>query len=67
MYKRQEVSRDGENFLLFNEYNGFIAEKGKAAWAEVDLRAVKSQFFRLTPQYQGWGNQWGEVEFWEIN
>lgn len=67
MELKVEVSRDGENFLLFNEYNGFIAEKGKAAWAEVDLRAVKSQFFRLTPQYQGWGNQWGEVEFWEIN
>ena len=45
----------------------FVAEKGKAAWAEVDLRAVKAQYFRITPNYQGWGNQWGEVEFWEIN
>tara|TARA_B100001093_G_C26654305_1_gene938944 strand:+ start:177 stop:716 length:540 start_codon:yes stop_codon:yes gene_type:complete len=61
-----EISRDGENFMMFNEYEGFVAEKGKAAWAQVDLRAVKAQYFRLTPQYQGWGNQWGEVEFWEI-
>lgn len=67
MELKVEVSRDGENFMLFNEYKGFVAEKGKAAWAEVDLRAVKAQFFRITPKYQGWGNQWGEVEFWEIN
>jgi hypothetical protein len=66
MELKVEVSRDGENFILFNEYEGFVAEKGKAVWAEVDLRAVKAQYFRLTPQYQGWGNQWGEVEFWEI-
>jgi hypothetical protein len=31
------------------------------------LRAVKAQYFRITPKYQGWGNQWGEVEFWEIS
>jgi hypothetical protein len=53
--------------MLFNEYEGFVAEKGKSAWAEVDLRAVKAQYFRIAPKYQGWGNQWGEVEFWEIS
>lgn len=67
MELKVEVSSDGENFILFNEYKGFVAEKGKAVWAEVDLRAVKAQHFRITPKYQGWGNQWGEVEFWEIN
>ena len=67
MEVKVEVSRDGMNFMLFNEYEGFVAEKGKAAWAEVNLRAVKAQYFRITPKYQGWGNQWGEVEFWEIN
>ena len=67
MEVKVEVSRDGKNFMLFNEYEGFVAEKGKAAWAEVNLRAVKAQYFRITPKYQGWGNQWGEVEFWEIN
>ncbi len=66
MEVKVEVSRDGENYMLFNEYEGFVAEKGKAAWAEVDLRVVKAQYFRITPKYQGWGNQWGEVEFWEI-
>ena len=30
--------------MLFNEYKGFVAEKEKAAWAEVDLRAVKNSF-----------------------
>ena len=34
--------------------------------AEIDLRAVKARYFRLSPQYQGWGHLWGEVEFWEI-
>lgn len=66
MEVKVEISRDGENFMLFNEYEGFVAEKGKAAWAQVDLKAVKAQYFRITPKYQGWGNQWGEVEFWEI-
>ena len=61
-----EVSRDGERFLDFNEYDGFVAEKGKGAWAEIDLRAVKARYFRLSPKFQGWGHLWGEVEFWEI-
>ena len=61
-----EVSRDGERFLDFNEYEGFVAERGKGAWAEIDLRAVKARYFRLSPKYQGWGHLWGEVEFWEI-
>ena len=67
MEVKVEVSRDGEKYMLFNEYEGFVAEKGKSAWAEVDLRAVKAQYFRIAPKYQGWGNQWGEVEFWEIS
>ena len=61
-----EVSRDGERFLDFNEYEGFVAERGKGAWAEIDLRAVKARYFRLSPKFQGWGHLWGEVEFWEI-
>ncbi len=60
-----EVSRDGVNFVHFNTYAGFVAARGKGAWAEMDLRAVKARFFRLTPKFQGWGNLWGEVEFWE--
>jgi len=27
---------------------------------------VRGRYFRLSPQFQGWGHQWGEVEFWEI-
>ncbi|MBO93549.1 MAG: hypothetical protein CMI32_01450 [Opitutales bacterium] len=61
-----EVSRDGVNYVHFNTYAGFAAARGKGAWAEMDLRAVKARFFRLTPRFQGWGNLWGEVEFWEI-
>ena len=61
-----EVSRDGVNYVDFNEYAGFTAERGKGTWAEMDLREVKARYFRLTPSYQGWGVIWGEVEFWEI-
>ena len=61
-----EVSRDGERFVDFNEYEGFVADRGKGAWAEIDLRAVKARYFRLSPKFQGWGHLWGEVEFWEI-
>ena len=61
-----EVSRDGEQFLDFNEYDGFVTEKGKGAWAEIDLRAVNARYFRISPKFQGWGHLWGEVEFWEI-
>lgn len=62
-----EVSRDGKQFVAFNEYEGFVTEKGKGAWAEVDLRAVNARYFRLSPRFQGWGHLWGEVEFWEIS
>ena len=61
-----EVSRDGESFVDFNEYEGFVADRGKGAWAEIDLRAVKARYFRLSPKFQGGGHLWGEVEFWEI-
>jgi hypothetical protein len=61
-----EVSNDGKQFLDFNEYDGFITEKGKGVWAELDLRAVNARYFRISPQFQGWGHLWGEVEFWEI-
>lgn len=61
-----EVSRDGDQFVQFNEYDGFITEKGKGAWAEMDLRAVNARYFRISPRFQGWGHLWGEVEFWEI-
>ena len=63
---RVEVSRDGGNYLEFNEYVDFKTEKGKGAWAEIDLRSVKARFFRLSPKFQGWGHLWGEVEFWEV-
>lgn len=63
---RVEVSRDGENYLEFNEYVDFKTEKGRGAWAEIDLRSVKARFFRLSPKFQGWGHLWGEVEFWEV-
>ena len=60
-----EVSLDNQKFLTFNEYNGFVSEKSKGVWAEIDLKAIKARYFRITRSMTV-GNQWGEVEFWEI-
>ena len=66
MEVKVEVSKDGQNYLEFNEYEGFQTEKGKGAWAEIDLISVNARYFRLSPKFQGWGHLWGEVEFWEV-
>jgi hypothetical protein len=61
-----EVSVDGKRFLPFNEYGEIISVREKGVWVEMDLKAVKGRYFRLSPQFQGWGHQWGEIEFWEL-
>lgn len=61
-----EVSLDGKRFLPFNEYGEIISVREKGVWVEMDLKAVKGRYFRLSPQFQGWGHQWGEIEFWEL-
>ena len=66
MEVKVEVSNDGKNFVEFNEYVDFSSDREKGVWAEMDLRAVRARYFRLSPKYRGWGNQWGEVEFWEL-
>jgi len=61
-----EVSLDGNHFQPFNEYGEILTVREKGTWAELDLLAVKARYFRLSPHFQGWGHQWGEVEFWEL-
>ena len=61
-----EVSLDGEKYLPFNEYGEIISVRERGAWVEMDLQSVRARYFRLTPKYQGWGHQWGEIEFWEL-
>ena len=60
------VGLDGSSFQLFNEYGGIVAVTERGTWVEMDLQSVRGRYFRLSPQFQGWGHQWGEVEFWEI-
>jgi len=62
-----EVSLDGQKFLPFNEYGEIISLRERGRWVEMNLKAVRARYFRLTPQYQGWGHQWGEVELWELS
>jgi hypothetical protein len=61
-----EVSMDGDRFLPFNRYGEIVSVREKGIWVEMDLRAVEARYFRLSPEFQGWGHQWGEVEFWEL-
>lgn len=64
---RVEVSLGGETFHTFNEYGEIISVRERGSWVEMDLGAVKARFFRLTPDFQGWGHQWGEIELWELS
>ncbi|MDB3957957.1 discoidin domain-containing protein [Opitutales bacterium] len=61
------VGLDGENFFPFNEYGEIVTLQEKGTWVEMDLRAVRARYFKISPKFQGWGHQWGEVEFWEIS
>ena len=61
-----EVSLDGESYLPFNEYGEITSLRERGTWVEMDLKSIRARYFRLTPKYQGWGHQWGEVEFWEL-
>lgn len=62
-----EVSLNGEDYSLFNRYGNIISSRERGTWVEMDLRSVRARYFRLTPRFQGWGHQWGEVEFWELS
>lgn len=61
-----EVSADGKDFHLFNEYSDIITPVETGTWVELNLKAVRARYFQLKPHFQGWGHQWGEVEFWEL-
>ena len=61
------VSMDGNKFYPFNEYGGIVTLLEKGTWVEMNLQAVKGRYFQLRPHFQGWGHQWGEVEFWELS
>jgi len=62
-----EASLNGEDYSLFNRYGNIISLRERGTWVEMDLRSVRARYFRLTPRFQGWGHQWGEVEFWELS
>lgn len=61
------VSLNGNSYYPFNEFGEIVTLREKGTWVEMDLRAVNARFFQLKPHFQGWGHQWGEVEFWEIS
>ena len=60
------VSKEGQDFHLFNEYGEIVTSVETGTWVELNLQSVRARYFQLKPHFQGWGHQWGEVEFWEL-
>ena len=52
------------NFSLWKTMPGPVKPKGIGVFIEYDLTGVTTRAIRLAPKFQGWGHQWGEVEFW---
>ena len=57
-----EVSRDGESFVDFNEYEGFVADRGKGLGRK-SICGPSRRYFRLSPKFQGCGHLWGRLNF----
>ena len=52
------------NFSLYKTLPGGVGLREQGLFAEYDLQGVQTRAIRLAPKFQGWGHQWGEVEFW---
>ena len=56
------------DFELFSSAENLVAPREKGKWIEFDLEGkVETNAIRLSPEFQGWGHQWGEVEFWVVD
>ena len=51
-------------FSLWKTMPGPVKPKGIGVFVEYDMTGVTTRAIRLAPKFQGWGHQWGEVEFW---
>ena len=58
------VADEEMNFSLLRVSPGGIGLREQGLFAEYDLEGVSTRAIRLAPKFQGWGHQWGEVEFW---
>ena len=58
------VADEEMNFSLLKTEPGVIGIRGQGVFAEYELEGVSTRAIRLAPKFQGWGHQWGEVEFW---
>ena len=52
------------NFELHQVFPGEVGSTEQGRFTDIDLEGISTQAIRLMPKYQGWGHQWGEVEFW---
>ena len=61
------VADDELNFYYLKTLTDLLGTVEKGAWVEFPLEGIDTQAIRLSPQFQGWGHQWGEVEFWVVD
>ncbi|MDA0343857.1 MAG: hypothetical protein O3B07_06670, partial [Verrucomicrobia bacterium] len=58
---------DELNFYYLKTLTEIVGPVEQGKWVEFPLEGIDTQAIRLSPQFQGWGHQWGEVEFWVVD
>ena len=58
------VADEEMNFELHDIFTGGYGPTEQGRFTDIPMDGVSTQAIRLYPRYQGWGHQWGEVEFW---
>ena len=58
------VADEEMSFSLLKTVPGVVGIREQGVFAEYDLEGITTRAIRLAPKFQGWGHQWGEVEFW---
>ena len=58
------IADDEMNFFHHKTVLDMFGPLERGKFIEFSLEGVSTQGVRLVPQFQGWGHQWGEVEFW---
>jgi hypothetical protein len=58
---------DELNFYYLKTLTEIVGPVEQGKWVEFALEGIDTQAIRLSPQFQGWGHQWGEVEFWVVD
>ena len=58
------IADEEMNFQLHDVFAGAVGPTEQGRFTDIPMEGISTQAVRLFPKYQGWGHQWGEVEFW---